>query len=58
MNPTATQTPGKPARNAAELEGPAGDILSFDEHELELALKAVSWNPRDVEQFLRSYRAQ
>jgi hypothetical protein len=58
MNTNATHSPGMPTRNAAELEGQAGDILSFDEHELELALKTVSWNPRDVEQFLRSYRAQ
>jgi hypothetical protein len=58
MNPIATQSQGQPPRNAAEFDGHGGDILSFDELALELALKTVSWNPRDVAQFLRSYRAQ
>jgi hypothetical protein len=58
MNSTANQQQGTPAANAADFDGQAGDILSFDDRELELALKAVSWNPRDLQQFLRSCRAQ
>lgn len=30
----------------------------FDDHELELALKTVGTNPRDLVQFLRSTRAR
>ena len=35
----------------------AVDLLAFDDVELEQALKAVSWNARDVSHFLRSARA-
>jgi len=34
------------------------DIQDFNDQELERALKAVSWNARDLAQFLRSCRAQ
>jgi hypothetical protein len=44
-----------PAADAFRAE-PA-DLLGFDDLELEQALKAVSWNPRDVAQYLRSARA-
>ena len=44
-----------PAADASRAE-PA-DLLAFDDRELEQALKAVSWNPRDVTQYLRSARA-
>jgi len=58
MNTTTTPQQASPASNAADFDGQAGDILAFDDRELELALKAVSWNPRDLQQFLRSCRAQ
>jgi hypothetical protein len=44
-----------PSRQEADAE--AVDLLSFDDRELEQALKAVSWNPRDVSHFLRNVRA-
>jgi hypothetical protein len=43
-------TPEQPADEAV-------DLLAFDDRELEQALKAVSWNPRDVSHFLRNARA-
>jgi len=44
-----------PARE--ELATDAVDLLSFDDIELEQALKAVSWNARDVSHYLQSARA-
>jgi len=44
-----------PARD--ELAAEADDLVSFDDIELEQALRAVSWNARDVSHFLRSARA-
>ena len=58
MHTTHTPQQGQPAHHAHELDTPAGDILSFEDGELELALKSVSWNARDLAQFLRSARAQ
>jgi hypothetical protein len=40
-----------------EVDADAADLLSFDDVELEQALKAVSWNVRDVAHFLRNVRA-
>ena len=58
MNTTHPPQQVQPAHHAAEHDAPTGDILSFDDRELELALKSVSWNARDLAQFLRSFRAQ
>jgi hypothetical protein len=58
MTPTAHQPQANPSAKGSEFDAQAGDILSFDDRELELALKAVSWNPRDLQQFLRSCRAE
>ena len=46
-----------PAPALDELATEAVDLLSFDEVELEQALRAVSWNARDVSHFLRNARA-
>ena len=58
MNTTHTPQQVLPAHHASEHDASTGDILSFDDLELELALKSVSWNARDLAQFLRSARAQ
>jgi len=44
-----------PAREEPATE--AVDLLTFDDKELEQALRAVSWNARDVSHFLLSARA-
>jgi hypothetical protein len=46
-----------PAPAAHGGDDDAVDFLSFDDRELEQALKAVSWNPRDVSHYLRTARA-
>ena len=58
MTPTTLPQEGLQAIRALEFSGHARDLLSFDERDLELALKAVSGNPRDLAHFLRSCRAQ
>jgi hypothetical protein len=52
VSPTFVPAPAHEA-----LESEAVDLLSFDDLELEQALRAVSWNARDVSHFLRSSRA-
>lgn len=58
MSTTHVPQQAQSTQHAAEHQAPSGDILSFDDLELELALKSVSWNARDLAQFLRSARAQ
>lgn len=60
MNPHFHHQPQQslPAHPMFEQDAETGDILAFDDNELELALKSVSWNERDLAQFLRSCRAQ
>ena len=54
---TRIQEPAAPNTDTRDGEVPTRDFQSFDDNELELALKSVSWNPRDLAQFLRSVRA-
>ena len=58
MNTTPVPQQAQSTHHASEHQAASGDILSFDDLELELALKSVSWNARDLAQFLRSARAQ
>ena len=58
MNTTHLPQQASANHHAADHDAQGGDILAFDDVELELALKSVSWNARDLEQFLRSHRAQ
>jgi hypothetical protein len=57
MAPTHFSQQAAPAHDSADFDE-QGDIQSFDDGELELALKSVSWNARDLAQFMRSARAQ
>jgi len=57
MPPTRIQDTATTNSDAIDGEVPTRDFQSFDDQDLELALKSVSWNPRDLAQFLRTVRA-
>lgn len=57
MPTTRIQEPTTNNSDAFDGEVPTRDFQSFDDQDLELALKSVSCNPRDLAQFLRTVRA-
>jgi hypothetical protein len=57
MPSTRIQEPAAPISDALDGEVPTRDFQSIDDQDLELALKSVSWNARDLAQFLRTVRA-
>lgn len=57
MTPHIEPHPSHPNFAATDFDMPV-DFLGVDDAELERALKAVSWNPRDIAQFLRSSRPE
>ncbi len=59
MNPTASTRPQQETRRErATTQQRDRFVDEFDDADLERALRTVSWNPKDVANFLRSAAAR